>query len=189
MIISKKKLINMATPDANIHDLQSSEPKLYRAFKNLGDAGRIIISTTFPPRPTIGFIERFVLPGNPSVANDVLDHRYHVAFPSDVQSLWNYTRIDLDSCIITAKVQGTASTLSIDIKVSQNKGRATFTSLFKSGLNPMLPKLTDFVNNAVFAIGSLYQDDLLRVDVLTTDTVVSGVELVLTGNYVIEETS
>jgi hypothetical protein len=319
MILSKQKLINLATPDANISDLQKSNPKLYRSIKNIGDAEQILINLSLPPPPSKQFIERFYLvnsvsgtysivasnrltgqtaavaslvsyvvgsvdatflvsaninvtastthsinfivsytdetniarnltltfsqsngvlitsiantngvgaygslpvsirakagttitlktsgtftsvtynvegsitqaqSGSVAVANDVLPYRYHVILPVDITNSWSYLRIDLLYCYITTKIQGTIITSSFDIKVSQNKGRETFTSLFKAGLNPMLPKLTTFVNNADFAIGSLFQDDLLRIDVLVADATISGVELVLVGNYITEE--
>lgn len=182
----KQKLINMATPDANIHSLQTESPKLYRAIKNLGDAGKIIVGTVFPPRPSIRFSERFIIEGNPSVANDVLPYRYHVILPVDDLGFWNFTSIVLASCYITAKIQGAATDLSVDIKV-QNKDVTTWNSLFKSGFNPILPKNVTSTHNIDFAIGILHQDDLLRVDVLATDGTVSGVSLDLLGDYVIEE--
>ena len=187
MLFSKQKLINMASPDANIHDLQTLYPKAYRAIKNLGDSSKILINLALPPFPAPNFAARFVLVGNPSVANDVLTYRYHVILPDDSNDNWNYTRIDLSSCYITAKVQGATNPLSVDIKVSQNKGNAAFISLFKTGFNPILPKLTTSAHNVDFQVGSLFDDDLLRVDVLATDGTVSDISLDLIGNYVLEE--
>lgn len=46
MSINKQTLINQATPDSNIGELQSSSPKLYRAIKNLGDVSKTIINSS-----------------------------------------------------------------------------------------------------------------------------------------------
>lgn len=187
MSLNKQTLINQATPDSNISELQSKQPKVFQAIKNLGDVTKTIINTSVPGNPLISFRETFIIPGNPSVANDILSYRYHVILPFDSEGNWTYNSINLTSCFITAKVQGASSPLSIDIKVSQQKGTTAFKSLFKPTFNPKLPPSITFTSNVMFAIGTLFQDDLLRVDVLTTDASVSGISLDLIGSYVISE--
>jgi hypothetical protein len=187
MSLVKQTLINQATPDTNIAGLQSTQPKLYQAIKNLGDASKIVINTTIPVTPLISFRESFILPGILSTANDVLTYRYHVILPFDSSNFWTYNSINLTGCYITAKTQELFSNCSIDIKVSQLKGTTPFKSLFKTGNNPQLPPDTTFVNNVMFAIGSLFQDDLLRIDVLHADGHVGGVSIDLIGNYVVAE--
>jgi hypothetical protein len=186
MNLNKQNLINQATPDTNITAVKSSSPKLYQAIKNLGDASQTIINLTLPLTPLISFRERFILTGNPSVANDVLSYRYHVILPFDSNNNWTYNSINLTGCYITAKILGTSSNLSVDIKVKQQLG-TVFKSLFKPGFNPILPYNVVFTTNIMFAINSLFQDDLLRIDVLSTDSVVSGISLDLIGNYVVTE--
>ena len=44
MNLDKQILINQATPDSYINELQSSNPKLYRAIKNIGDVLKVIIN-------------------------------------------------------------------------------------------------------------------------------------------------
>lgn len=46
MSLDKQILINQATPDTYIAELQSSNPKLYRAIKNIGDVLKVIINLT-----------------------------------------------------------------------------------------------------------------------------------------------
>ena len=187
MSLVKQTLINQATPDTNIAGLQSMQPKLYQAIKNLGDVSKTIINTAIPSTPLISFRETFILSGNPSVANDVLTSWYHVIMPFDVNNNWTYNSINLTGCYITARVFGLFSNLSIDIKVSQQNGTATFKSLFKLGNNPILVPGVHFSNSVAFAIGSLFQDDILRVDVLATNSHISGISLDLVGSYVVTE--
>ena len=185
--MNKQTLINQATPDANISGLQSTSPKLYQAIKNLGDVSKTIINTAIPVTPLISFRESFILPGTLSIANDVLTYRYHVILPFDSEGNWTYDSIKLTGCYITAKAYAVSVNASIDIKVSQKKGTATFKSLFKFGNNLLLPPGIAFTNNVVFAIGSLFQDDLLKFDVLIADGHVGGVSIDLIGNYIVTE--
>jgi hypothetical protein len=183
--MNKEKLINLATPDSNISELQTSNPKLYRAIKNLGDSTRILINSLFPRYPVITFRKTFLIP-NSGVANDVLPYRYVVILPVDSNNLWTYQRIDLTGCCITAKIEGTVSPLSVDIKV-RSRGTTSFNSIFKSGFNPILPPNVTFIRNVVFSTASLNQYDCLRIDVLSSDIAVDGISLDLFGNYVLVE--
>jgi hypothetical protein len=189
-MISKAKLVNQIKPDSNISELQSTHPKLYRAIKNIGDASQSLINNVFPPTPVVPFEVRFLIEGagNPAgPANDVLNFHYHVILPVDANKYWKYENINLTACYITAQVLGTTSTYSVDIKVSQQKGTTSFKSLFKPGFNPMLPTGVISTHNVTFAIASLFQDDLLRLDVLATDPIMAGIEIVLIGNYSLSE--
>ena len=44
-MISKTRLVNLSTPDTNISALQTNQPQLYRAIKNLGDANKQLINS------------------------------------------------------------------------------------------------------------------------------------------------
>jgi hypothetical protein len=185
--MNREKLSNLASVDANINELQTSHPRLFRGVKNLGDATKILINSTFPPKPMFSFRESFIIPGNPAVANDILPYRYHVVLPKDPDGNWSINAILLTGYCITAKVQGTTNDLSIDIKTSQEKGTTSFKSLFRSGANLILPPNTTSTHNMMFAINRLELDDLLRVDVLATDPTVSGISVDLIGTYELTE--
>ena len=187
MSLVKQTLINQATPDTNIAGLQTTQPKLYQAIKNLGDASKTIVNTTIPLTPLASFRESFIIPGILTVANDVLTYRYHVILPLDSSNNWTYNSINLIGCYITTKFQGLFGNCSVDIKVSQLKGTTAFKSIFKPGNNLLLPPDTTFSSSVAFAIGSLFQDDLLRVDVLAADGHVNGVAVDLLGSYVVTE--
>ncbi len=184
--MNKEKLINLSKPDSNISEYQSQSPKLYRAIKNLGDAQASLIDSVFPRTPLISFKETFILEGNPVVADDVLPYRYCVILPFDSNDNWIYEGINLTGCCIVAKIPGTTSILSVDIKV-KSRGIIGFKSLFKPGKNPTLPIGTIYSTNVMFAINSLFNYDMLRIDILASDPVVSGISLNLLGNYVITE--
>lgn len=185
--ISKSRLINLSTPDNNIGALQSSNPTLYRAIKNLGSANQQLINSTFPPPPTIYYKGQIIIPGNPPTGTDILSHRHHVVLPLDSTGYWTYNQINLTDCYITAKVASSTTALSVDILVSQQKGTTAYKSLFQPGFNPMLPVGIITTHNVMFAINTLFQDDLGRVDILATDSDVSDIEIVLVGNYSITE--
>jgi|SRR5208337_768835 len=186
-MISKTRLVNLATPDSNISALQTSNPQLYKAIKNLGDSSNQLINETFPPPPQNGYRGRIILPGLQVVANDVLSHRYHVVLPNDPTGYWNYTQINLTDCYITAMTVGTSNSTSIDIKISQKKGTTAYKSLFKPSMNPVLPKSVVSTHDVEFAISTLYQDDLGRIDILAADSDISGLEIVLIGHYSMTE--
>jgi len=188
-MISKPGLVNLSTPDTNISALQTSNPQLYQAIKNLGTANQQLINSTFPAPPSIIYKGQIIIPGNPPVATDILSHRHHIVLPTDATGYWNYTQINLTSCYITAKVFPNSSSLSVDILVSQQKGTTAYKSLFKSSMNPILPVGVITTHNVQFAINTLFQDDLGRVDILATDSVVSGIEIILVGNYSVTEIS
>lgn len=186
-MISKSRLINLATPDSNISKLQTSDPKTYRAIKNLADATKNLTNEIFPPPPSVNYKGLIVLPGSQIVATDVLSHRHHIVLPTDITGYWTYNQINLTACYITAKTVASSLTLSIDILVSQQKGTSTYKSIFKSGFNPMLPTGVVTTNNVKFDINTLFQDDLMRVDILAADVSVANVELILIGNYSVME--
>ena len=186
-MLSKARLVNLSTPDINIATLQTTDPQLYRAIKNLGDANQQIINSVFPPPPLIYYKGQIILSGNTPISNDILSHRHHIVLPIDSTGYWAYNNINLLACYITAKVAPTTSQLSVDILVSQQKGTTAYKSLFQPGFNPILPVGVTTTHNIKFAINTLFQDDLGRVDILATDTTVSGIEIVLIGNYSVTE--
>lgn len=186
-MISKARLVNLSNPDTNITHLKTTNPKLYNAIKNIGDANKQLINEVFPVPPQIGYIERFDIPVTSTPNNDILFYRYHVVLPSDPTGYWNYTQINLTACYITCKSLGSTVPTSVDIKVSQQNGTGTYISLFKSGMNPILPPHVRSTHNIQFAVATLFQDDLIRVDVLAVDSTISGMELVLVGNYSMKE--
>jgi hypothetical protein len=186
-MISKERLVNLSTPDTNISKLQTSDPQTYRAIRNLGDASKQLINSVFPPPPSIVYKGQIILPGIQIVETDVLSHAHHIVLPIDITNYWNYEQINLIATYITAKIAPSTVALSVDILVSQKKGTTAFKSLFKPGFNPILPIGVTTTHNVKFAIDTLFQDDLGRVDVLTTDAVVSNVEIILIGNYSVTE--
>lgn len=189
MNLTKQGIINHLSPDLDISHLQTTQPRLYRAIKNIGDANKNLINSIYPPLPIQSFRKTFYIEGSPFVIDDILTYRYHVILPTDPAGNWNFKSINLISCVITTKIQGASDPLSIDIKVSQQKGTTAFKSLFQPGFNPILQPGFTFANNVKFAINSLLQDDLLRVDVLSTDLSIAGISIDLVGNYVISEVS
>jgi hypothetical protein len=186
-MISKTRLINLATPDTNISTLQTSNPQLHTAIKNLGNASKQLINNSFPPPPSILYRGQIILPGTQTVSTDILVHRHHIVLPIDVTSYWTYNQINLLGCYITAKTVPFFAPLSVDILISQQKGTTAYKSLFQPGFNPILPVGVVTTNNVKFAINTLFQDDLGRVDILSTDTVVADIELILVGNYSVSE--
>lgn len=186
-MISKTRLVNLSTPDTNISALQTNQPQLYRAIKNLGDANKQLINSTFPAPPGIIYKGQIILPGLQTVGTDVLSHRHHIVLPTDPTGYWTYNQINLTACYITAKVVAASGPLSIDILVSQQKGTTAYKSLFKPGFNPMLPVGVVTTNNVMFAINTLFQDDLGRVDILAADSTVADIEVILVGNYSVTE--
>jgi len=186
-LLSRARLANLATPDSGISSLQTSNPQLFNAIKNLGQSSQQLINSTFPPPPVPNYRGRIIIPGIITVANDILSHRYHVVLPTDPSGYWTYVNINLFYCYITAKVLPITTTLSVDVKISQLHGTSPYKSIFQPGFNPMLPANVATTHNVKFAINVLSQDDLGRVDVLTADGTVAGVELVLVGNYTLQE--
>ena len=189
IITDKQKLINMAKPDFNISDKQTSDPKLYRAIKNLGEVGQNLVLQIFPVKPTSPFEWRIAIAGNPAVANDVLTTHYHVVLPKDNDGNWTFDNVILLGSFITAKIAPATGPLSVDVKVSQVKGTGTFKTIFQSTFNPKLAVGKKSSHASKFAINNLFQDDILRVDVLAADATVSGVEFVLFGSYSLTEVS
>lgn len=183
MSVNKQRLINLAQPDSNISHLQKSDIKLFTALKNIGGSLQELINEIFPISIDIPFEWRIGL-GNPLVGNDVLPYHYHVVIPSDLAIDLNFSQIQLSKCYITAKVAPATVILSIDIKVKHQVGTGIFGSIFKNTFNIQLPIGKTTAHNVKFAINSLFQDDLLRLDVLTADSTVSDVELVLSGSYI-----
>lgn len=185
---TRKGLINLFTPDALIQGLQVKDQRTYLAIKNIGTGARSLINTIYPSLPVPLYRARIIIPGTPAVANDILAHRYHVVMPQDPSGNWKFNSIILTGCTITAKVLPTTFTFSADIKVCQLHGDTTFKSIFKSGFNPKLPPTFQSTHNVEFAINTLYQDYLGRVDVLVADPSITGIEIVLMGYYNISET-
>ena len=58
MALDRQTLVNQATPDANINELQSSNPKLYRAIKNIGDVLKTVINLS--PLSGTTYLSKFV---------------------------------------------------------------------------------------------------------------------------------
>lgn len=188
-MISGNRLVNLATPDQNIQDLQSSSPRLYQAIKNLGTSSQQLIASTFPKNPQPLYRARIIIPGTPAVATDILAHKYQVILPTDPSGYWTFNSITLTGCTITCKTTGSVNTTSIDILVNTNKDFTTFKSIFQTGFNPMLPVGVYTTHNVMFGINTLSQGNIGRVDVLTSDPDIVGLELVLTGYYNLTQVS
>ena len=182
-LISKSRLVNLFTPDANITQLQSTDNRLHSAIKNIGNGAQQLVNKIFPPPPINNYRGRIILSGVAGVANDVLGHRYHVVLPVDQSGYWVYNSITLTNAYITAKTIPSTSVLSIDVLVAKNKGLTAFQSIFKSGSNPQIPVGVTSTHNVYFAINQLFQDDLGRVDILASDGVAADIEIVLIGFY------
>jgi hypothetical protein len=187
-MISKQRLVNLASPDINIAHLKTSSPKLYNAIKNLGDSSKQLINESFPPPPQTGYIERFRILGTPASNQSNVSLSYnHVIMPIDPTGYWTFTQINLIACYFTCTIVGTGSTTYFDIKVSQQKGTTAWKSLFKFGMSPNLPIGVTSTHNVQFAIGQLFQDDLLRIDTLNVDGTIADFELALVGYYGLDE--
>ena len=182
-MISKERLVNLATPDSHIVELRTSNPKLHIAVKNQGEGIKHLINSVFPPPPIVHYRGRIVIPGVLSAADDILAHRHHVVMPQDPSGYWTYNWIQLRACYITAKVLASSSELSVDVLVSQDNGTTDFKSLFKPKMNPTLPIGFQTAHNVDWAIDQLYQGDLGRVDILAADGSAADVEVLLIGNY------
>ncbi len=130
-----------------------------------------------PRKQTTPFAARAILPCGQTVAADVTSNHYRVTLPIGTQ------HVGLTQVSITAQVAPASSDYIVDMLRSTDGG-ATWHSLFQSGLGnkPTLAigdTTTTFA--PVFAIQTLNDGDLIRVDVLQTDSTVFGVELVLYG--------
>jgi hypothetical protein len=187
MIISKSSLVNLATPDSYIAPLKSTNPQLHQAVKNLGNATQQLINGSFPPQPAPEYQDRVILIGIWTTSTDVLSQRYRVVLPADPSGYWTYSQINLSGAAITCKVNAASSPFSADILVSQLQGTTTYKTLFQPGFNPILPVGVPFTSNVMFAINTLYPNDLIRVDILNGDGVCSDVEIVLVGTYQLVE--
>lgn len=185
--ISKSRLVNLTNPDQNIQGLQQSNPQLYQALKNQGLGMQQLINNAFPPYPQPLYKARIIIPGTPAVATDILAHKYQVIMPLDPSGYWTFQSITLTNCYITAKVPGTSATTSIDILLNTNGDFMTFKSIFQPGYNPQLPKNTYTTHNVMFAVNTLVQGNIGRVDVLASDPAISGIEIVLIGYYNLQE--
>jgi hypothetical protein len=186
-MVSKARLINLATPDTSISALQTTNPQLHQAIKNLGSASKQLINNSFPPPPSIVYRGQIIIPSTQNIATDILAHRHHIVLPIDSSGYWTYNQINLLACYITAKTVAASSPLSVDILVSQQKGTTAYKSLFQPGFNPTLPVGVVTTHNVQFAINTLFQDDLGRVDILACDSTVADIELILIGNYSVSE--
>jgi hypothetical protein len=182
-LLSKQRIVNLATPDTNITALQSTQPQVHQAIKNMGTSIQQLTNSIFPPPPIPHYRGRVILPGVLAVAADVLAHRYHVVLPTDPSGYWTFTQINVTGCYVTLKVPPTTGICSIDVLMSQKKGTTPFKSLFQPGFNPMIPAGVVSTHNVKFAINTFFQDDLGRVDILATDGIANGAEIVLFGNY------
>lgn len=182
-LLSKARIVNLATPDTNITGLQSTNPQLFQAIKNLGTATKQITNSVFPPPPIQSYRGRIILPGVSVVGNDVLAHPYHVVMPNDPSGYWTYNSLTLTNVYITAKVAPASSALSIDVLIAKNKGQTTAQSIFQSGANPQLPIGVVTTHDVMFAISQLNQDDIGSVNVLVADGTAANIEIVLVGNY------
>jgi hypothetical protein len=183
LLLSKERIVNLATPDNNITQLQGTQPQLYQAIKNLGTATKQITNSVFPPPPIQAYRGRIILPGVAAVANNVLAHPYHVVLPNDPSGYWTYNSITLTNVYITAKIAPSSSALSVDVLIAKNKGQTTAQSIFQSGKNPQLPTGILTTHNVMFSINQLFQDDIGSVNILAADGTTAGIEIVLVGYY------
>lgn len=181
--INKEQLVNLSSPDHSIQHVRTSDPRLYQAVSNLGSSVKSIVNNNFPAPPVAMYTGRAILPGVQAVANDILSNRYHVILPVDPTGNWVCKSITLIGCRTTLKIASAVGAFSLDFKVSQKHGTTSFKTLFKSGFNPQIPQTFLTARNVKFAINTLYDDDLIRVDILVADGVAANAESVLFGSY------
>lgn len=178
----KGKLLSQTQPDKHIHALSKQNPDLYQATKNTNNTIQTLINEIFPARPAPYFEWRFVIT-TPS-GTDALPFHYCVIMPDDPEGVWNYAGILLTRTTILDKSPPSGA-VSIDIK-RQTVATTTWATLYKAGFNPQLASGKTYSAASKFAINSLFQSDILRVDVLSSGSTAVGCEVTLSGVYVME---
>lgn len=124
---------------------------------------------------TFSFVARGIFPGVVTGAKDILTHRYRMTMSRGATlAAWH----------ITAKTAPTRFAIIFDVLLSRDQG-VTFNSLFIAG-NANKPTLavgkTDVqVFPSVWSINTMLPGDLLRVDLIQSDAIGSGIELALEG--------
>ncbi len=187
--INPQRLINLATVDQHIQHIKGKDPGLYTGIHNISTALQQVINNNFPSAPSIPYFGRIIIPGVQVVGADILAHQYHVVLPMDPSGNWVCTSLTVDLCATTLKIASVTGPYVLDVLVQQNSGvlaamtTEQFKSIFQSGFRPTIPATYFSAKNIQFAINTFFNDDVIRVDVITADGVASGAECLLTGHY------
>lgn len=181
----KSKLLSQTQPDKHTSALARQNTDMYQATKNTNNTIQTLINEIFPARPAPIFEWRFVITTPSGV--DALPFHYRVVMPVDPDGVWRYIGIQLLRTVITDKTAPTGL-VSIDIK-RQTISTTTWASLYKTNYNPQLATGKTYSTASMFAINSLFESDILRVDVISGGSTVVGTEIVLSGVYVMEAVS
>lgn len=157
-----------------LQDLRSSDPRVWQAITSL-DSHRV----------PIYFYAEIILPGNQTVAQDVLCHACILRLPIDPYRMWKVQSVLLQDVTITCKQMPTTADYTVDVLITRNK-RETFTSLFLS--TSQLPTIRpngdyEIQLDAKMNLGTveLFDNDEFRVDVVSADETVKDCWLVFRG--------
>lgn len=187
--VNLQTLVGLATPDHHIQHLKQSDAGLYNALKNMGTAVGQIINNNFPAAPNFPYYGRIIIPGIQVVGTNILAHTYHFTLPIDPLQNWICESVTIDLCTTTLKIASAAGPYILDVLVQQNSGvlaqtpTEPFKTIFKVGKRPTIPQGFLSAKNVDFGINTFYNDDTIRVDVITADGTASGAECLLTGHY------
>lgn len=164
--------------------LSSTEPPAPAGFINatfgevVEDGVRKVAVWVPPSGGATRWWARAVLSGYQAPDTDVLVNRYRVILQAD-------QAITLLKCGTTAKIGPVSTFFAADVLRSNDDG-ASWQSIFTADSPPTETDLAyiaagDFRGDqSTFVIGTLYADDLIRIDVLTNEDAV-GMEIVLEG--------
>lgn len=169
--------------EALIQPYTSKDPRLAQILRKLSSALQNTEEAVFTESVRDSYVAiRFELPGVQVVANDILPVRYTIRLPRDPSNNVVVSQIQLQLISISAKVAAVGADFIMDCLVSVDKG-ATFKSLFGSvtANKPTLPKGLFLIKNSFFTIDQLFDENMLRIDVLQADGTVDGIEFILMG--------
>jgi hypothetical protein len=169
--------------EALVQPYTAKDPRFVQIIRKLARAFQAVEDTLFQEDTRDSFhIIRFELPGVQIVANDVLSVRYTIRLPRGQSNNIIVQYLQLQLISISAKVAATGSDFIMDCLVSKDKG-TTFKSLFgpDNSTKPTLPKTLTLIKNSFFSIDQLFDEDMLRIDVIAADGVIDGVEFMLMG--------
>ena len=182
--VSRARLVNLASADTDIAHIRAQDNKLFDAIRNLSTAIQQIANNNFPAPPKIHYFGRVIGGGDGVVVGEnLLENRYQSPFPVDPTGNWFYESITLTGCSVALQTPTTTGEFIVDLLVQQVHRTTEFKSLFQDGFSPRLPEGVLVAHNVRFAINTLFHEDSIRFDVIQTDGIAAGVEVLLSGYY------
>lgn len=165
-------MINQDEVSFMFQDLKQANARIWQAITSLK-----------APLTPLPFYMEITIPGSQAAGNDILSYPCILRLPQDPYGSWTVTSVIIQTITIISKSPATTTDFVADLLITRDK-RNKFQSIFNSSSRKAILQKTAYVNDIgdkELSISEFFEGDEFRVDLISTDSLVGGVWILLRG--------